>query len=200
MRAERVAAVACARRRGSVGAPAPAQDFPSRPITVVVPTGPGGGMEMVARLFGPKTGAAARQAVRDREPPRRGDQHRRSRGRARRARRPHAADGDVLDHGDQCQHLQEPAVRSAQGPDAGRALRAVPFVLVVNPSSPAQTAADLIKLAKEKPGTLELRHLRHRHGVAPVRRAVQDADRHRGHARALQEHGAAARTTCWAGI
>src|SRR5262245_43794528 len=30
----------------------------------------------------------------------------------------------------------------------------VPFVLVVNSSSPAQNAADLIKLAKEKPGTL----------------------------------------------
>ena len=30
----------------------------------------------------------------------------------------------------------------------------VPFVLVVNPSSPAQTAADFVKLAKEKPGTL----------------------------------------------
>src|SRR3978361_2361803 len=30
----------------------------------------------------------------------------------------------------------------------------VPFVLVVNPSSPAQTAADFVKLAKEKPGLL----------------------------------------------
>ena len=31
-----------------------AEDYPTRPITVVVPTGPGGGMEMVARLFAPK--------------------------------------------------------------------------------------------------------------------------------------------------
>ena len=31
-----------------------AEDFPTRPITVVVPTGPGGGMEMVARLFAPR--------------------------------------------------------------------------------------------------------------------------------------------------
>jgi tripartite-type tricarboxylate transporter receptor subunit TctC len=30
----------------------------------------------------------------------------------------------------------------------------VPFVLVVNPSSPAKTAADLVQLAKDKPGTL----------------------------------------------
>src|SRR5438874_9315357 len=31
-----------------------AQDYPTRPVTIVVPTGPGGGMEMVARLFAPK--------------------------------------------------------------------------------------------------------------------------------------------------
>jgi tripartite-type tricarboxylate transporter receptor subunit TctC len=33
-------------------------------------------------------------------------------------------------------------------------LARVPFVLVVNPASPAQTAADLVRLAKEKPGSL----------------------------------------------
>ena len=37
-----------------VGAAAQAQDYPSRPVTVVVPTGPGGGMEMVARLLAPR--------------------------------------------------------------------------------------------------------------------------------------------------
>ena len=37
-----------------VGAPVDAQDYPSRPVTVVVPTGPGGGMEMVARLLAPR--------------------------------------------------------------------------------------------------------------------------------------------------
>jgi tripartite-type tricarboxylate transporter receptor subunit TctC len=31
-----------------------AQDYPTRPVTIVVPTGPGGGMEMVARLLAPK--------------------------------------------------------------------------------------------------------------------------------------------------
>ena len=34
--------------------PAWAQDYPNRPVTVVVPTGPGGGMEMVARLLAPR--------------------------------------------------------------------------------------------------------------------------------------------------
>ena len=33
---------------------AQAQDYPTHPVTIVVPTGPGGGMEMVARLLAPK--------------------------------------------------------------------------------------------------------------------------------------------------
>src|SRR5262245_49508992 len=37
-----------------IGAPVDAQDYPNRPVTVVVPTGPGGGMEMVARLIAPR--------------------------------------------------------------------------------------------------------------------------------------------------
>jgi tripartite-type tricarboxylate transporter receptor subunit TctC len=36
-----------------VAAPVDAQDYPSRPVTVVVPTGPRGGMEMVARAGTP---------------------------------------------------------------------------------------------------------------------------------------------------
>ena len=28
-----------------------AQDYPTRPITMIVPTGPGGGMETLARIF-----------------------------------------------------------------------------------------------------------------------------------------------------
>jgi hypothetical protein len=68
----------------------------------------------------------------------------------------------------------------------------VPFVLVVNPSSPAQTAGRPRQARQGKARHVELRHLGHRNGVAPVRRVVQDANRRRGHARALQEHGAAA--------
>jgi tripartite-type tricarboxylate transporter receptor subunit TctC len=38
----------------ATGATALAQVYPTRPVTIVVPTGPGGSMEMVARLLTPK--------------------------------------------------------------------------------------------------------------------------------------------------
>src|SRR5258708_5696454 len=38
----------------AAGTLAYADDYPTHPVTIVVPTGPGGGMEMVARLLAPK--------------------------------------------------------------------------------------------------------------------------------------------------
>ena len=38
----------------TTGAPMLAQEYPTRPVTIVVTTGPGGSMEMVARLLAPR--------------------------------------------------------------------------------------------------------------------------------------------------
>jgi putative tricarboxylic transport membrane protein len=51
----RVAAAACiALALGTWAQPAPAQDYPSRPITVLVPLGAGGAMDIIVRSIAPK--------------------------------------------------------------------------------------------------------------------------------------------------
>ena len=154
-----------------------AQDFPTRPITIVVPTGPGGGMEMVARMLCAETRAGVRQAVRDREPAGRRHQHRRGRGRARGARRPHAADGATSStmaiNASIYKSLPFDPIKDLM-PVAAHTAR-VPFVLVVNP---VVAGADRGRPGRARQGQArhaQLRHLRHRHRLAPVRRAVQDA-------------------------
>ena len=47
----RICILACALALGSV-APAAAQDYPNRPIRIIVPFGPGGGGDIVGRIFG----------------------------------------------------------------------------------------------------------------------------------------------------
>ena len=57
------AVVAFALFAGYAAAGAPAQDFPARPVHVIVPFAPGGGVDIVARLIAPKLSAAWGQPV-----------------------------------------------------------------------------------------------------------------------------------------
>ena len=133
---------------------ATAQDFPTRPITVVVPTGPGGGMEMVARLFGPKMEQRLGKPFVIENRPGAGTNI----GAAAVARA--APDGHTLLMATSSTMAINASIYKSLPFDPVKDLMPVvlyarvPFVLVVHPSSPAQTATDLVKLAKAKPGTL----------------------------------------------
>jgi tripartite-type tricarboxylate transporter receptor subunit TctC len=138
----------------AAAASARAQDYPTRPVTIVVPTGPGGGMEMVARLFAPKLEQRLGKPFVIENRPGAGTNI----GAAAVARS--APDGHTLLMATSSTMAINASIYKSLPFDPARDLMPVvlyarvPFVLVVNPSSPAQTAADLVKLAKEKPGTL----------------------------------------------
>ena len=135
-------------------APSRAQDYPARPVTIVVPTGPGGGMEMVARLVAPKLEQRFGKPFVIENRPGAGTNI----GAAAVARA--APDGYTLLMATSSTMAINSSIYKSLPFDPVKDLMPVvlyarvPFVLIVNPASPAQTAADLVRLAKEKPGTL----------------------------------------------
>ena len=75
-----------------LGVSANAQTYPGKPITIVVPFGPGSGTDTVTRVVAQPLGDRAQADRRGREQAGREWRHRGHAGRARRARRLHAAD------------------------------------------------------------------------------------------------------------
>jgi tripartite-type tricarboxylate transporter receptor subunit TctC len=134
--------------------PAQAQDYPTRPVTFVVPYAAGGGIDLLARLLGQKlekrfgkpfvienkSGSAtviAAHAV------------------ARAAPDGHtillATSTTMAINASVYRHLPYDPIKDLT-PVA--LVSNSPFVLVVNPALPVHSVADLIKLAKERPGSL----------------------------------------------
>jgi tripartite-type tricarboxylate transporter receptor subunit TctC len=138
----------------AVGAPSQAEDYPNRPVTIVVPTGPGGGMEMVARLIAPRLEQKFGKPFVIENRPGAGTNI----GAAAVARS--APDGQTLLMATSSTMAINATIYKTLPFDPQKDLvpvvlyARVPFVLVVNPASPAKTAADLVNLAKEKPNTL----------------------------------------------
>ena len=132
----------------------PAADYPNQTVKVVVPFPPGGGVDVVARIVMPKLSEALGQPVIIENKGGAGG----SLGATAVAQAPR--DGYTLLLGTGSTHGTNPNVYAKLSYDAVRDFTPVilvtssPLVLVANPTVPAKTAAELIALAKAKPGTL----------------------------------------------
>ena len=139
---------------GALALPAWSQDFPTRPLRIVVPFTPGGSSDVLARAVGTELGKSLGQAVVIDNVPGAGG----SIACERVAKSP--ADGYTLLMG----HIGTLAVNPALYPKLGYDpvksfapvawVARVPNVLVVNPAVPAKDLKELVALAKAKPGSL----------------------------------------------
>ena len=137
----------------SLAAPALAQQFPGKPVRIVVPYTPGGGADTTARLIAPKLQDALGQTVVvDNKPGAGGTIGDDTVAKA-------APDGHTLLLG-AFAHAVNPSLMPKmpfRTPDdfaAVSLLVTVPELLVVTPSFPAKTVAELVAMAKAEPGKL----------------------------------------------
>ena len=139
-----------------LGCAAAGQDYPTRPITLIVPYPPGGGVDAMARIVGEKLSAAlGQQVVVDNRGGGGGNIGTRTVARA-------APDGYTLLLGHTGTISINPSLYANAGYDprkdfAGIGLIAsMPVALIAHPSFPAKSVADLIALAKRDPGKLNI--------------------------------------------
>ncbi len=136
------------------GFPAQSQNYPSQTIKFVVPFPPGGGVDVVARVIGPRLSELLGQSVIVENRAGAGG----SVGATYVAQA--ARDGYTLLLGTASTHGTNPNVYTKLGYDPLRdftpvaLITSAPLLLVANNDVPVKTAADLIALAKAKPGSL----------------------------------------------
>jgi tripartite-type tricarboxylate transporter receptor subunit TctC len=133
---------------------AQAADFPNRPVTFVVPFAPGGVTTLFARILGQKLEQRLGKPFIVENRPGAGGVT------AAVAVAQAAPDGHTLIMASSTMLAINVSVRKNLPYDPRKdltpvaLLARVPFVLVVNPSLPIHSVADLVKLAKDKPGQL----------------------------------------------
>lgn len=141
---------------GATAAPAVlAQEFPSKPITIVVPFAPGGGVDVMARLLAEKLRVSLNQPVNvDNKPGASG-----MLGALAVVRAP--ADGHTLLLGSAGETAINPFIFKAKmqyAPDKDlapvTAIVRVPNVLIAPPKAPFSTLDELVAHAKKNPGKL----------------------------------------------
>jgi tripartite-type tricarboxylate transporter receptor subunit TctC len=131
-----------------------AQDYPTRPVTIIVPFAAGGAADVGARLFGQKLADRLGKGVIIENRGGGGT----AIGAAAVARA--APDGYTLLMGGSAALAVNVTLHKKLPYDPEKdfvplaLVVGIPFVLVVNPSLPVKSVPDLIKLAKDKPGEL----------------------------------------------
>jgi tripartite-type tricarboxylate transporter receptor subunit TctC len=134
--------------------PAGAQDYPTRPITLVVPYAAGGGNDAMARTVADKMSRTLGQQVVVENKPGAGGNI------ATRAAAKAAPDGYTLVIGGTGTLAVNPTLYANAGYDPRKDFAPVgligssALIVVVYPSVPAQSTRDLIELAKKEPGQL----------------------------------------------
>ncbi len=136
------------------GAMAQASAYPAKPLRIIAPVPPGGGVDILARAVGQKLSEALKvPVVVDNTPGA-------SAGGGTDLLAKSPADGYTLMMA-YTAHATNPYLNPNLPYDTGKDFAAVslvgyiPLVLVVNPSVPASSVKDLIALAKAKPGQLQ---------------------------------------------
>ena len=136
--------------------PAPAQDYPNRPVTLIVPFPAGGGVDVIGRIVAEKlTAALGQQVIVD------------NRGGAAgvigtRVAKAAAPDGYTLVMATSGSIAINPTLYANPGYEPRKDLAPIglisstPIVLMAHPSAPQQTLAEVIAFAKANPGKLDI--------------------------------------------
>ena len=154
-RAVRATAWALAAALASASAPALAEDnYPSRPVKIIAPQAPGGGVDLVARIIAERLGSAMHQAfIVENQAGAGGAMASQMTARA-------APDGYTLEIGYVATHATNPAVKSNLGYDAIKdftpiaMLGGTPNLLVVARAVPVDTLQELVAYGRANPGKL----------------------------------------------
>jgi tripartite-type tricarboxylate transporter receptor subunit TctC len=131
-----------------------AQNYPSKPITIIVPAAPGGVTDMLARRLGPKlTEAWGQQVIVENRP---GANNQLAAEYVAKA----APDGHTILLGPEVTFVVNPFLYAKLPYDPEKdfapivGLIRINHALIVNPSLPVQNVKDLLDLARKKPGEL----------------------------------------------
>jgi tripartite-type tricarboxylate transporter receptor subunit TctC len=154
---KRISIVAvCLALAAALAGPAAAQDYPTRPITLIVPYPPGGGVDAMARIVADKLAAGlGQQVIVDNRGGGGGNIGARAVARA-------APDGYTLLLGHSATISINPHLYRNAGYDPRKDFAAVgliasmPVVLIAHPSFPAKTVAEVIAHAKKDAGKFNI--------------------------------------------